>query len=413
MAALPDYSGFDFAILHQGGSHSCAARLGQIRTPHGDIPTPNFIFCATKANLKAMPVADIRAAGADIILSNTYHLMLQPGADVVAAHGGLQEYSRWRGPMLTDSGGFQIFSLGHGSVADEIKGRRSGRGNMLHGINEDGAHFRSYVDGSSVFLSPERAIEVQQKLGADIILVLDECTPYHVSKSATRQSMQRSHRWALRSLAQFTQGIGHGVGVGSAGAQALYGIVQGGVYPEMRRESAEFVSEQAFFGTAIGGCLGGSSEEMYAVMDMSVRHLRRDRPIHLLGIGAVEDIWRGVALGMDTFDCVSPTRMARHGGAFMRVGHDPVSKGGRLNLRNAAHKFDRAVIDEACDCSTCQQGYSRGYLHHLLKAKEILGMHLISVHNVRFMVRLMRDIRQAIAEDNLIAAAKRYGVTLD
>ena len=380
-----------------------SARSGVITTPHGNIPTPNFIFCATKANLKAMPISAIRAAGADIILSNTYHLMLQPGAETVAKHGGLQEFSRWRGPMLTDSGGFQIFSLGHGSVADEIKGRRpAGRGNMLHKISEDGAKFRSYVDGRAVELTPEKAIQVQMQLGADLILVLDECTPYHITEQETFAAMERSHRWASRSLKAF-QDAG---GVGSAGAQALYGIVQGGVYAHMRKISAEFIAEQPFFGTAIGGCLGGSTEEMYQVMAMTMEYLEADhpRPIHLLGIGGVEDIFRGVAMGMDTFDCVAPTRMARHGGALM--------KGKRLNLRNACHIDDRAPIDENCDCATCTEGYSRGYLHHLLKTKEVLAMTLISQHNVRFMVRLMQEIRAAIRARRLTALAAEYAVRL-
>ena len=394
------YPEFSFHLHHK--SQDSAARSGVITTPHGDIPTPNFIFCATKANLKAMPISAIRATGADIILSNTYHLMLQPGSETVAAHGGLQEFSRWRGPMLTDSGGFQIFSLGHGSVADEIKGRRAGRGNMLHGITEEGARFRSYVDGSSIDLTPEKAIKVQRQLGADLILVLDECTPYHIPEQQTFDAMERSHRWAVRSLNAFQNGDT----VGSAGLQALYGIVQGGVYPHMRKISAEFVAEQPFFGTAIGGCLGGSTEEMYDVMAVTMEHLSRDhlRPIHLLGIGGVEDIFRGVSLGMDTFDCVSPTRMARHGGALM--------KGKRLNLRNAQHVLDSAPIDEACDCVTCHEGYSRGYLHHLLKTKEVLAMTLISQHNVRFMVRLMQEIREAIRDQRLKDLATEYGVAL-
>ena len=392
------YPGFDFCITDQASDS--AARCATITTPHGDIPTPNFIFCATKANLKAMPISAIRAAGVDIILSNTYHLMLQPGSAVVAGHGGLQEYSRWRGPMLTDSGGFQIFSLGHSSVADEIKGRRTGRGNMLYGISEDGARFRSYVDGRAVELTPEKAIQVQMRLGADIILVLDECTPYHIREIQTFEAMERSHRWALRSLQAFQEAGG----VGSAGLQSLYGIVQGGIYRKMRQISAEFAGEHPFFGTAIGGCLGSSTQEMYDVMAMTMDYLTPQRPIHLLGVGRVEDIFRGVALGIDTFDCVAPTRMARHGGAL--------TKGLRLNLHNAVHVNDRAPIDVTCDCATCQEGYSRGYLHHLLKAKEVLAMTLVSQHNVRFMVRVMLEIRQAIREQRLAVLAKEYGVAL-
>ena len=396
---MSHWRGFDFQITARNGG---AARCGLLTTPHGVVRTPNFIFCATKANLKAMPIAAVRESGAEIILGNTYHLMLQPGADKVADLGGLAEFSRWCGPTLTDSGGFQIFSLGHGSVADEIKGRRTaGRGNMVSSITEDGARFRSYVDGSTVVLSPERAIAVQRALGADLILVLDECTPYHIPEQATRASMERSHRWAVRSLKAFQADDRDG----SAGPQALYGIIQGGVYSAMRRESAEFVSGQPFFGTAIGGCLGGSTAEMYDVMAMSMAHLLRERPIHLLGIGGVEDILRGVALGIDSFDCVAPTRMARHGGA-LRKGQP------RLNLRNAVHARSRDVIDRHCDCLTCREGYSRGYLHHLLKSKEVLAMTLLSQHNVRFMVRFLAEIRSAIVENRLTALTREYGVDL-
>lgn len=395
-----DYGpGFRFDVLARDpGSH---ARAGRLLTPHGTIETPNFIFCATKASIKGVTPAQMRDAGTGIILSNTYHLMIQPGADVVAAAGGLHRFMGWDGPMLTDSGGFQIFSMGHGSVADEIKGRRTQtREKTLSRITEKGAEFRSYLDGSKLFLSPEASIDIQRKLGADLIVQLDECTPFHVDRDYTARSMAMSHRWGDRSLAEFVRGEGRSC---NGLPQALYGIIQGGVYPDLRRESSEYTRDRPFFGTAVGGSLGASKEQMYEVVGMCMPHIHPDRPVHLLGIGGIGDIFSGVRQGIDTFDCVSPTRIARHGWALM-----PGVKGERLNLRNARFRQDQEPVDPDCGCPTCRT-WSRSYLHHLLRAGELLGPTLISIHNVAVMNRLMREIRAALsAGGGLDALEKRW-----
>lgn len=390
-AAAVDYPGFGFDILaRDGGSR---ARLGRLTTPHGPLMTPAFIFCATKAAIKAAGPAELKAANADIILANTYHLMLQPGAELVEKMGGLHRFMGWDGPMLTDSGGFQIFSLGHGSVADEIKGKRNtARPDTLRKITEEGARFRSYIDGAYHLLTPESSIDIQRRLGADLIVVLDECTPYHVDRDYTALSMAMTHRWGDRSLAEFIRG--------HDGRQALYGIVQGGVYEDLRRESAEFVSSRPFFGYAVGGCLGGNKGEMYEVVGHAMRHLSPERPVHLLGIGDVPDIWTGVEMGIDSFDCVSPTRIARHGWALVRRADNH-----RLNLRNARFREDSGPIEAECHCPACR-GYSRAYIHHLLRAGEMFGLQLLTQHNIAFMTRLMATIRAALLAGRL-AEAKR------
>lgn len=388
-----EYPQFDFKITAR--ATTSGARCGLLSTPHGVIETPNFIFCATKGAMKGVTTEQVKSAGAEIILSNTYHLLLQPGPDSVAAHGGLHKMMCWEGPMLTDSGGFQIFSLGHGGVAAEIKGRnRSTAPKTLKKIDDEGATFRSYLDGKIHRLTPELSIEVQSKLGADIILVLDECTPFHSDREYTARSMERSHAWERRSLAEFERR--------HEGRQALYGIVQGGIYPDLRQESASFVAAQPFFGQAVGGSLGGDKAQMREVVGYACQFLHPDRPTHLLGIGGLEDIWSGVLHGIDTFDCVHPTRLARHGGALVK----PSSHEGRehINLRNARYKDDYSPIDPE-DTSYAQQ-FTRAYIHYLLKANEHLAGILLTVHNISFMMRMVRTIRQAIKEDRLAEERK-------
>ena len=383
---MVDYPGFRFGVLAEDpGSR---ARVGRIDTPHGSLRTPAFIFCATKATVKAASVEDLEAANVDIILANTYHMLIQPGPDVVERMGGLHKFMGWDGPMLTDSGGFQIFSLGQGTEADEIKssGARK-QTKLLQKLTEEGATFRSPRDGSYHTLSPESSIQIQRKLGADLIVVLDECTPYHVDQAYTENSLALTKRWADRSLAEFERS--------HDGRQALYGVVQGGVYEALRRESAEFVSSRPFFGHAVGGCLGAQADQMYDVVRFSMEPLRRDRPVHLLGIGAIRDIWEGVEMGIDTFDCVTPTRIARHGWALSRE-----APSFRRNLRNAKFCEDDAPLDEDCDCIACRR-HSRAYIHHLLKANEILGLHLLTVHNIRYMTRLLATVRSAILAGRL------------
>ncbi len=378
------YPGFKFTITHR--DPNSRARVGLLETPNGSIETPNFIFCATKAALKGVTPAQAKEAGVDIILSNTYHLLLQPGGEIVESHGGLHSFLGWKGPMLTDSGGFQIFSLGHGTVSDEIKGRRSTPwGKSTLKITEEGAIFRSHLDGRKILLTPELSMQTQRQLGADLVLVLDECTPFHSDKAYTERSMHLSHRWEKRSLVEFMRT--------HEGRQALYGIVQGGVYPDLRKESAEFVANEAFFGQAVGGSLGGDKRQMHEVVQMAAEHLHPERPTHLLGIGGVSDILNGVSLGMDTFDCTHPTRLARHGGALV----DPELAEGRshLNLKNARFKKDLNPIDASCLCYTCRQ-FTRSYVHHLIKAGELLSGQLLTIHNMAYMMRLAKRIRASI-----------------
>lgn len=366
-------------------------RLGILSTPHGDIETPAFIFCGTKASVKGISPQQLVDNSTQIILSNTYHLFSYPGSEYIKSMGGLHKFMRWNGPMLTDSGGFQIFSLGHGSVADEIKGKRCGLSNLLN-IDENGATFKSYWDGSIQLLTPEKSIQVQKELRADLIVALDECTPFHSDKKYTEASMERSHRWEMRSLNEFMKNNEYN--------QALYGIVQGGVYADLRKRSAEFVSCNDFFATAIGGTLGSSKAQMYEVVEMAMEGLNTLRPIHLLGIGGIADIFKGVTLGIDTFDCVHPTRIARHGGALVKSMYRDSYEREHINLKRSEYKYKDEPIEADCSCSTCKT-FSKGYLRYLLKAKELLAIHAITIHNIKFMNTLMQEIRLGIKNNNL------------
>ena len=387
------YPNFSFTYKRTSKNH--LGRRGTLKTPHGPLETPAFIFCATKAAVKAATIEQVKSCGTQIILSNTYHLMLQPGSKTIKKMGGLHKFCGWDGPMLTDSGGFQIFSLGHGSVADEIKGtRRFVDRKSTVKITEEGALFRSYIDGKKHLLTPEKSIEVQRDLGPDLAVVFDECTPFHVDKNYTASSMRMSHRWALRSLAEFDRG--------NDGKQALYGIIQGGVYADLRKESVDFINEQDFFGIAVGGSLGSSKDQMYEVVEMVLPRLAAERPVHLLGIGGIRDIFSGVRQGIDTFDCVHPTRIARHGGALVKGGEKE-----HINLMNAKFKEDPKPLEEGCPCEACRT-YSRAYIHHLLKAKELLALQLITLHNITYMNRLMEAIRQALEVDALDEEEKKW-----
>jgi queuine tRNA-ribosyltransferase len=392
------YPNFSFNIIHKASS-SGKARCGILSTPHGDVQTPAFIFCGTKAAIKGLDPKQMRDLGTQIILSNTYHLMLQPGPELVENMGGLQEFTGWRGPMLTDSGGYQIFSLGHGSISAELKGKRlSADRKTLMGITEEGARFKSYINGDIEFLTPERAMDIQKSLGADLIVTLDECTPFHASKAYTENSLEMTHRWEKRCLARFKET--------STEKQAVYAVLQGGVHLDLRKRAAEFVNENDFWAHAVGGSLGSSKEQMYDIVGFTMEILSRDRPVHLLGIGGVSDIFNGVENGIDTFDCVHPTRLGRHGGALAKPNVKG-SKSGRLNLNNAMHREDADPIDSECLCPTCKN-HSRSYLHHLLKADEILAYILLTAHNVFFMNSLMSDIREAIKSDTLEKCKKLW-----
>ena len=380
------------------------AKLGLISTPHGDIETPAFIFCATKAALKSFTTKEAKKNNTQIILSNTYHLMLQPGSDLIAKHGGLHKFTGWKGPMLTDSGGFQIFSLGHGSVADEIKGRKfnSKIKKTLLNINEEGVIFRSYVNGSNLLLSPEKSIQIQRNLGADLIVVFDECTPFNVNKEYTYNSMLRSHRWSERSINAFNTKQKYHPKEGSAGPQEIYGIIQGGIYKDMREESINFNQNKInTFGIAIGGSLGSNKEEMKEVVNFTTSKLNNLRPVHLLGIGEPLDIWTFVEQGIDTFDCVSPTRLARHGSALVK------GRKGKINLKNAIYREEMNPIDKECTCYTCKN-FTTSYLYHLFASKELLGLQLLTNHNIFFMNNLMKEIRISIREDNFENKKKEW-----
>jgi len=384
---------------------SSKARIGTLSTPHGIIKTPAFIFCATKAALKTLPADNLIELKTQIILSNTYHLMLQPGGELIAKHGGIHKFMNWKGPILTDSGGFQIFSLGHGSVANEIKGRsmNNNRTKSLIKISEEGALFKSYLDGSKQLLTPEKSIFLQRQIGADLILVFDECTPYHVDKNYTLKSMERSHRWSKRSLETFEKDEYFASKSGSSGAQALYGIIQGGIYKDLREKSIEFNLKNNFFGLAIGGSLGSSKKEMNEVIQYTAEKLGKNHPVHLLGIGDQIDIWNFVKHGIDTFDCVSPTRIARHGSALVR------NNKGKLNIKNSTYRDDFSQLDKYCECHTCSN-YSKSYLHHLFRIDEILGLQLLTIHNVYYMNKMMQTIREAIKSDQLDNAQNEWFV---
>ena len=384
------------------------ARTGCISTAHGPLETPAFLFCATHATLKGLSIDSIKAAGTPILLSNTYHLMVQPGSDLIQTLGGIHTFMGWDGPVFTDSGGYQIFSLHHGSVSDEIKGkRRNTKSFPPVKITEEGALFVSHRDGRRHHLTPEKSIQVQAELGSDLICVLDECTPLHMTRLQTERSMHLSHRWAHRSLSAFqTQGKAH---------QGLYGIVQGGIYPDFRRESSQMIQSMPFFGHAIGGSLGATKAQMGEVIDMALSDAGLyARPIHLLGIGGVEDIFQGVLKGIDTFDCVSPTRLGRHGGALITNAYwddaqEDLRFKNHINLWKSCFRTDPRPIDGDCPCATCAI-YSRAYLHHLLKAKEILALTALSVHNVSFMNRLMSAIRKGISTHSLADVRKIWSV---
>ena len=388
-----EYPNFGFEVTHK--DEKSGARVGRITTPHGVVETPNYIFCGTKASVKNLSPTQMKEAQTDIILANTYHLMIQPKADIVEKMGGLHKFMNWDKPMLTDSGGFQVFSMGHGTCADEIKGRNTAtKKESLLKITEDGAVFRSYLNGEKLMLNPEISMKLQRQLGADLIMQMDECTAYQVTRDYTAKSMEMSMRWGDRSLNAFDEM--------HDGSQGLYGIIQGGIYHDLRKISAEYVADRPFFGTAVGGCLGGSDDEMYGILEQ-IQHINHpDRPIHFLGIGRIKDVFESVKYGIDTFDCVMPTRIARHGMALIKG-----AKNERINLVNSKYKDDPEPLDASMDIS-CSRDYSKAYIHHLLKAKEMLGYQIVSQHNVAVINQLMREVREAIKAGNLEALRKEW-----
>jgi queuine tRNA-ribosyltransferase len=373
------------------------ARAGVLRTAHGDVRTPHFVPLATKATVKGLLPAEVAALGYDIVLGNTYHLFLDPGHDLIAALGGLHEFMGWRGPIVTDSGGFQVFSMGHGTVADEIKGRApSGpeRAGSVLEIAEQGVRFRSYLDGSEKLLAPETSMAIQAALGSDLALVFDECTPFHADRDYTARSTERTHRWLRRCLDWHAA---HG-----PEGQLVYGIVQGGVYEDLRAESAQAVSESEVDGIAIGGSLGAGKDEMYTVVDWTTGRLPDDRPRHLLGIGEIDDLIRGVELGIDTFDCAMPTRLGRHG---MALVPEPEHRW-RVDLTKMRYRESDEPLMEGCPCPACAHGFTRGYLRYLARARELTSMRLLTLHNLAFVERVVRRLREAVAAGTLAGEAR-------
>ncbi len=365
---------FRFDLQAQSG----AARAGMFYTPHGAIPTPVFAPVGTQATVKAMQPRELYELDATLILSNTYHLYMRPGDDLIARMGGLHRFMAWDRPILTDSGGFQVFSLG-----------------ALRHIDDDGVTFRSHLDGSLHRFTPEKSIQIQHNLGADVIMCFDECPKPH-DRDEVRAACERTHAWALRCVEAHQRG-------GNADQQALFGIVQGGIFPDLRAESVRFLTDLGFVGYAIGGlAVGESKSEMLATLDQTMPLLPDNRPRYLMGVGSPEDLVNGVARGVDIFDCVLPTRTARHGAALTRQG--------RINLRNLEHAEDSAPLEAGCTCYTCTH-FSRAYLRHLVKTNELLGHQLLTLHNLHLLITLMREMRAAILDGTFAAYAANFLAT--
>ncbi len=351
---------------------SNTARAGELNTPHGKVLTPVFLPVGSQATVKTLTPDDIKGLGFDMLLANTYHLYLRPGIDVIKKLGGLYRFMAWDGAVLTDSGGYQVFSL-----------------SPLCKISDEGARFRSHIDGSEHFLTPELAVQYQEALDADIIMVLDECTAYGDSKQKVRQAMERTHRWAERCLKTHKNN-----------QQALYAIVQGGMFPDLRQTSAEYLTGLDFPGYAIGGLSVGEPKGVtLPLVEQTAALLPEPKPRYLMGVGAPEDLIEGVARGIDIFDCALPTRVARNGALFTRKG--------RINIKRATYSKKDTPIDPSCDCYTCRT-FSAAYVSHLFRSEELLGLRLASIHNLHFIGNLMRDIRKSILDGNFPSFRKDF-----
>jgi queuine tRNA-ribosyltransferase len=384
------------AVSFEISARAGDARAGVLSTAHGLVETPAFVPLASHATVRGLLPAEVGELGYEMVLGNTFHLFVNPGHERIARLGGLHDFMGWRGPIVTDSGGFQVFSMGHGNVADEIKGsrgRRESQGRVLS-IEEEGVRFRSYTDGSERFMGPETSMEVQAALGSDIALAFDECTPFHVEREYTQRSMERTHRWLDRSSAWQRA---HG-----PEGQLFFGIVQGGVYEDLRSESARRVASSDVDGVAVGGSLGRDKGQMREVVGWAMRELPDELPRHLLGVGDVDDILMAVGAGIDTFDCATPTRLARHGTALVP---DPGARW-RLDLKRAGSDDDARPLADGCPCPACRE-HSRAYLHYLARSGELTAIRLITLHNLTFMAELMRGLRAAIREGRLEEHAGR------
>jgi queuine tRNA-ribosyltransferase len=363
---------FEFTVLATCGR----ARAGMLRTPHGDLPTPVYAPVGTQATVKTMTPRDLSELGATLVLANTYHLYLRPGGELIARLGGLHRFMGWPGPLLTDSGGYQVFSL-----------------KTLRQVDDDGVTFRSHLDGSTHRFTPEKVVAIQEQLGPDIAMCLDECA-LPLDRAYNEQALARTHTWAERCRVTHRRAD-----------QALFGIVQGGVFPDLREQSARFITSLDFPGHAIGGLsVGETKEQTYTTLDLMDACLPKDKPRYLMGVGTAQDFIEAIARGVDIFDCVLPTRLARHGAALISSTQ---YQNGRLNLRNAQYAEDENPIETGCACYTCRT-FTRAYLRHLLVAGEILGLHLLSIHNLHFLLDLMRRIRASILDGTFERLADTY-----
>ena len=362
--------GIEYKLIHKDNK----ARLGKLKTNYGEYDTPMFMPVGTKATVKSLTPRELYDVGSGIVLSNTYHLWLRPGEDIINRAGGLHKFMNYKGPILTDSGGFQVFSLAKNKERD---------------ICEEGVHFKSHLDGSRLFLTPEKSIEIQNKLDSDIAMSFDECPPYPVSYEYMKKSVDRTLRWAKRGKA-----------VHNNKNQALFGIVQGGEFSDLREYSCKETVKIGFDGYSIGGTsVGESKDVMYKMVDDGVRFLPEDKVRYLMGVGDPIDILEGIERGIDIFDCVLPTRIARHGQAFTRSG--------KINLNNASFKEDFTPIDDTCDCYTCRN-FTRGYIRHLITTGEMLGGRLLSIHNIRFLIKMTEEVRESIKNDKFIEYKKSF-----
>jgi len=373
---------FKFEIIHT--SKKSRARVGRIHTPHGIIDTPNFVAVGTNATLKAVDTSIADNLGLQLMFCNTYHLMLQPGSDIIKKAGGLHKFMRRNMPLITDSGGFQVFSLMYGGVESELKssGQKKHNNSVLK-VSEDGVLFRSYRNGDKILLTPESSVQAQKNLGADIIIPLDELPPYHIRERKLVESLHRTHRWEKRSLDTH---------LANPNNQAMYAVVHGGIDKTLRTMSCDYLTKLPFDGYAIGGSLGKTREQMIEMLTYTMPQLPEDKPNHLLGIGDTASLAQCIGLGIDTFDSSHPTRCARHGLLFTFQGN--------VKILHGSNKEDFSPIDKNCNCFTCQN-YTRAYLHHLYKAKEVTAHTLASIHNLHFMVQLMTNYRQSILENQL------------
>jgi len=394
----------DFSYKVIKNDKKTKARVGKITTAHGVIETPQFVPVGTKASVRSLAPEDLKNLNIQLLFGNTYHLHLQPGEDIIKDFGGLAKFMNRNGPTITDSGGFQVFSLA--KIKSSVKFMEDLQDDeseeALVKITDDGVEFRSHIDGSKHMFTPEKSIEIQKKLGADLILAFDECAPHPSTQEYTREAMERTHGWAVRSLEASKQKKYH------PWQQALYGIVQGGIYKDLREESAKFISKLPFDGIAIGGVsVGESKKEMVDVLDWTIPFLPDEKPRHLLGIGEVDDIFAAVEHGIDTFDCVIPTRFGRYGIIFSGAPEGNMKNKFRVDIKKSAFAKDKGPLCKNCECYVCRN-FSRGYINHLFKANELSAYRLASYHNVYFLINLVNKIRQSILDENFAEMKKEW-----